>query len=145
MPPRERPGPTGPLSFSAPAFLQFAHNGVYLSLARKLVEPKDVVLAILGSSAGLGGFVLVFLGVIIASYESYQGAVPREVVEPYRTAGGALLATFALSLVSVAVCLFWLAGGGPADSYGAPIVLFVIQLVAVFGVAAWVTRMVLWR
>ena len=88
---------------------------------------------------------LVFLGVIIASYESYQGAVPHEVVAPYRTAGGMLLGAFALSLVSVALCLFWLAGGGPADTYGVPIALFVIQLVAVFAAASWVTRMILWR
>src|SRR2546423_2960856 len=45
-----------------------------------LIEPKDVVLALLGASAGLGGFVLVFLGVIIASYQSYAGNVPGPVV-----------------------------------------------------------------
>jgi hypothetical protein len=110
-----------------------------------LIEPKDVVIAILGSSAGLGGFVLVFLGVIIASYQSFQGAVPQEVVRPYRTAGGMLLATFALCLCSVGVCLLWLAGGGPASTYGVTIGLFVVLLVAVFAAAAWVTRMVLWR
>ena len=110
-----------------------------------MIEPKDVVIAILGSSAGLGGFVLVFLGVIIASYQSFQGAVPAEVVQPYRTAGGILLATFALCLFSVAICLLWLADGGPADLYGVTVGLFVVLLVAVFAAAAWVTRMVLWR
>jgi len=110
-----------------------------------VIEPKDVVIAILGSSAGLGGFVLVFLGVIIASYQSFQGAVPAEVVQPYRTAGGILLATFGLCLFSVGVCLLWLAGGGPADAYGVVVGLFVVQLLAVFAAAAWVTRMVLWR
>ena len=107
--------------------------------------PKDVVLAILGSSAGLGGFVLVFLGVIIGSYQSYSGAVPSEVVKPFRTAGGALLAAFALSLLTAGVCLFWLVAGGPSGSYGVTIVLFVIQLLVVFAAAAWTTRMVLWR
>jgi hypothetical protein len=110
-----------------------------------MVEPKDVVIAILGSSAGLGGFVLVFLGVIIASYQSFPGAVPAEVVQPYRTAGGILLATFALCLLSVGVCLLWLAGGGPAGGYGLTIGLFLVQLVVVFAAAVWVTRMVLWR
>jgi len=110
-----------------------------------VIEPKDVVIAILGSSAGLGGFVLVFLGVIIASYQSFQGAVPAQVVQPYRTAGGILLATFALCLSSVAICLFWLAGGGRADLYGVTVGLFVVLLFAVFAAAAWVTRMVLWR
>jgi hypothetical protein len=110
-----------------------------------VIEPKDIVIAILGSSAGLGGFVLVFLGVIIASYQSFPGAVPEEVVTPYRTAGGILLATFALCLVSVGACLLWLADGGPAGAYGLTIGLFAVLLVAVFAAAAWVTRMVLWR
>ena len=35
-----------------------------------MVEPKDIVIAILGASAALGGLVLVFLGIIIASYQS---------------------------------------------------------------------------
>jgi hypothetical protein len=110
-----------------------------------LIEAKDVVLAILGSSAAIGGFVLVFLGVIIASYQSYSGAVPEDVVAPYRTAGAVILATFALSLVTAAVCLAWLVGGGPQSAYAATIVMFVAQLVAVFAAATWVTRMVLWR
>ena len=110
-----------------------------------MIEPKDVVLAILGSSAGLGGFVLVFLGVIIASYQSYSGAVPSQVVMPYRTAGVALLAAFALSLLTVGVCLFWLVAGGPSSSYGGTVALFVVQLLLVFAAAAWTTRMVLWR
>jgi hypothetical protein len=110
-----------------------------------LIEPKEVVIAILGSSAGLGGFVLVFLGIIIGSYESYQGAVPKDVVEPYRAAGRVLMGTFALSLLTVAVCLFWLVAGGPSASYGATIVLFVVLLLSVFSSAAWVMRMVLWR
>jgi hypothetical protein len=110
-----------------------------------LIEPKDVVVAILGSSAALGGFVLVFLGVIIAAYQSYPGGVPAEVVDPYRVSGSALLAAFALSLVSVAVSLLWLINGGPGGLYGWTIGLFALQLVAVFASAAWTTRMVLWR
>lgn len=110
-----------------------------------MIEPKDVVVAILGSSAALGGFVLVFLGVIISSYQSYPGGVAADVVNPYRVSGSALLATFALSLVSVAVSLLWLINGGPADLYGWTIGLFGLQLIAVFAAAAWTTRMVLWR
>jgi hypothetical protein len=110
-----------------------------------VIEPKDVVGAILGSSAALGGFVLVFLGIIIASYQSYPGGVPAPVVQPYRRMGAALLGTFGLSLVTAAVSLVWLISGGPAGLYGWAIALFAIQLVAVFGSAAWATRMVLWQ
>jgi len=65
-------------------------------------------------SGALAGFVLVFLGVMIASYQSYGGDVPAPVVSPYRTTGGVLFGTFAYSLVTVATCLAWLALGGPA-------------------------------
>ncbi len=104
-----------------------------------------MVVAILGSSAALAGFGLVFLGIVIASYESYAGAVPDDVVRPYRIAGAALLGTFGLALVTVAVSLTWLINGGPAGLYGWTIALFALQLVCVFGAAAWTTRMVLYR
>jgi hypothetical protein len=112
---------------------------------RNLIDPKDVVIAILGSSAALAGFVLVFLGVIIASYQSYPGGVPERVVRPYRIAGAALLAAFGLGLATVAVSLLWLINGGPTGIYGWTIALFAILLVAVFGAAVWATRMVLWQ
>lgn len=110
-----------------------------------MVEPKDVVVAILGTSAALAGFGLVFLGIVIAAYESYAGAVPEDVVRPYRIAGSALLGAFALGLVTVAISLIWLINGGPAALYGWTIGLFTIQLVTVFASAAWTVRMVLYR
>jgi hypothetical protein len=110
-----------------------------------MIEPKDVVLAILGASTALAGFELVFLGVMIASYQSYGGNVPAPAVRPYRTTGGALFGTFGFSLITVALCLAWLALGGPSALYGWTISLFVVQLVAVFLAAGWTTRMVLWQ
>lgn len=104
-----------------------------------------MVLAILGASAALAGFVLVFLGIIIASYQSYSGGVPEQVVKPYRTTGGILLATFALCLVAVLACLAWLVGGGPGEVYGVTVAVFVVEVVAVFGAALWATRTVLWK
>jgi len=110
-----------------------------------LIAEKDVVLAILGASAALAGFVLVFLGVIIASYQSYSGGVPAQVVHPYRAVGGILLGTFGLCLLAVFVCLAWLVGGGPDKAYGATVALFVAELVAVLAAAIRATRMVLWQ
>jgi hypothetical protein len=111
----------------------------------RLIEPRDVVLAILGASAALAGFVLVFLGVIIATYQSYAGNAPAQVVRPFRATGGVLFGTFGFSLVTVTVCLAWLALGGPAPLYGWTIGLFILQLVIVFLAAGWTTRMVLWQ
>lgn len=110
-----------------------------------MVEPRDVVIGVLSASAALAGFVLVFLGIVIASYQSYSGGVPDQVVQPYRTTGTALLGTFGLSLVTVAICLIWLINGGLPALYGWTIGLFAVQLIAVFASAAWATRMVLWR
>jgi hypothetical protein len=110
-----------------------------------VVEPKDVVIAILGASAALAGFVLVFLGIVIASYQSYAGAVPDAVIRPYRISGTALLATFGISLITVALSLLWLINGGSVGLYDWAIGLFALELVAVFGSALWTTRMVLWR
>jgi hypothetical protein len=110
-----------------------------------LIEAKDVVLAILGSAAALAGFVLVFLGIVISSYQSYPGEVPAPVVRPYRIAGTALLAAFGLGLVTVAMSLLWLINGAQPVVYTWTIALFVALLLASFGAAAWTTRMVLWR
>ena len=109
------------------------------------IDPKEVVLATLGASAGLAGFVLVFLGIIITSYEAFSGSTPEQVVRPYKATGAILLVTFAFSLSIVGLCLIWLALGGPSALYGWTVVLFLLQLVLVFLAAGWSTRMVLWR
>lgn len=110
-----------------------------------MIEPKDVVIAILGSSAALGGFVLVFLGIVITSKESYGGATSEEVIRPYRLSGSVLLGAFGLCLITVALSLLWLINGGSTGLYDASVALFALQLIAVFGAAFWSTRMVLWR
>ena len=110
-----------------------------------MIEPKDVVGAILGASAAIAGFVLVFLGLIIASYQSYGGDVPEVVVRPFRTVGGILLAVFGLALVVVVAALVWMVGAGPTAAYGPIVALFLALLVLVFAAAAWTVRLVLWR
>ena len=110
-----------------------------------MIEPKDVVIGVLGAAAALGGLVLVFLGIIIAAYQSYPGGVPAPVVAPYRVGGGALFGAFAISLVTVATCVLWLVMGGPSGLYGWTIGLFGVQLIAVLLSAGWTTRMVLWQ
>ena len=111
----------------------------------RVIEPKEVVGAILGASAALAGFILVFLGLIIASYQSYGGDVPDAVVRPFRTAGGILLGAFGLALVVVVAALAWMVAAGPAGAYGPVVALFLLLLALVFAAAAWTTRLVLWR
>ena len=110
-----------------------------------MIESKDVVLGTLGSSAALAGFDLVFLGIVIAAYQSYAGNAPLAVVRPFRIAGIGLFGTFGISLVTVALSLTWLVLGGPGWLYGFTVGFFALQLVAVLLAAGWTTRMVLWR
>jgi uncharacterized membrane protein len=109
-----------------------------------MIESKDVVLGALGAAAALAGLVLVFLGIIIAAYQSYAGNAPASVVRPYRIAGIALFGTFGLSVLTVAVCMTWLALGGPHWLYGWTVGLFALQLAAALVASGWTTRMVLW-
>lgn len=109
-----------------------------------MIESKDVVGSILGASAALAGFVLVFLGIIIAAYQSYSGGgVPEQVVKPFREMAAVLLGAFGMCLVTVIVSLIWLVGGGPDAAYPIVVGLFVVLLVLVFTAAAWTTWLVL--
>jgi hypothetical protein len=56
-----------------------------------------------------------------------------------------LFGTFGLSVLTVAVCMTWLALGGPHWLYGWTVGLFALQLAAALVAAGWTTRMVLWR
>ncbi|HKW59547.1 MAG TPA: hypothetical protein VJR46_07315 [Candidatus Dormibacteraeota bacterium] len=108
-----------------------------------MIDPKDVVLAILGASTAFAGFVLVFLGIVLSNYESYSGAVSAEVKRPYRTMAVVLFTTFCLALGTVAVCIGWVLSGGGDIAYRVAIGLFLVLLLALLGAAAWTLRLVL--
>lgn len=107
-----------------------------------MIDTKDVVLAILGASTALAGFVLVFLGIVLTTFQAYSGAVPAEVKRPYRSTAVVLFTTFCVSLGTIAVCMGWALAGGDAF-YRVSIALFLLQLVALLGSAAWTLRLVL--
>ncbi len=107
-----------------------------------MIDTQDVVLAILGASTALAGFVLVFLGIVLTTLQAYSGAVPAEVKRPYRSTAVILFTTFCVSLLTIAVCIAWALAGGDGV-YRASIVLFLLELVALLGSAAWTLRLVL--
>jgi uncharacterized membrane protein len=110
-----------------------------------VVEHKDVVLAILGASAGLSGLVLVFLGLVVAAYGGLAGDTPSAVRTPLRRTGWVIFLAFALGIACVAVATVWLLRlGGNQSLYVATASLFVVQLVALVIASAWTLKELLW-
>jgi hypothetical protein len=101
---------------------------------------KDVVTTVLGASAGVGGLVLVFLGILISAIGTFAGDTPDTVLKPYRLGAWASVGVFALSLVAVALSLIWLAVDQPHWLYVLALVAFSSLLAAVLALAAAVTK-----
>jgi hypothetical protein len=101
---------------------------------------KDVVTTVLGASAGVGGLVLVFLGILISAVGTFAGDTPDAVLKPYRLGAWASVGVFALSLVAVALSLIWLAVDQPHWLYVLALVAFSCLLAAVLALAAAVTK-----
>jgi uncharacterized membrane protein YcjF (UPF0283 family) len=112
------------------------------------VAHKDLVIAILGASAALGGLVLVFLGVVITTYQSRAN---EDTVAHVRTehwshwASILALAPFVLGVACVAESTAWLMTENNEDLYIATIVTFFAQLALLLLVAVLVTWWVIWR
>lgn len=91
------------------------------------VQHKEIVLALLGVSAGLAGLVLVFLGLVITTYQSFLAPTPAPILNRYRRIAAALLGAFALGIACVVVATVWLLRLG--DSQG----LYVATAALFFG------------
>jgi hypothetical protein len=104
------------------------------------------MLAMLGASAGMAGLTLVFLGVVIGTYQSYGAASSPAVLDRYRRSAILVLASFSISLVTVAAAIVWLASSHPLGAlYWAIFGAFLLQIVALFCSAVFVSLQVLWR
>lgn len=106
---------------------------------------KDVVVAEAGAAAALVGFVLVFLGVLVTSYQTLLGQASRDTLAPFRRAAWTALAVFALGLASLTTSLVWLIVGGGKCFYVVTLVLFFAELGGLIVVAVYATWRVLLR
>lgn len=98
---------------------------------------NEVVIAIAGAAAALGGLILVFLGVVITGLSAYEGGTDSEVLKPYRWAAGGIVAAFALSVACTALAVAWLAtGSGAGALYEAAVWAFFVLLGSVLAAAA---------
>src|SRR6266496_4993493 len=101
---------------------------------------RDTVLAMLGASAGIGGLTLVFLGVIISTYQSYGAASSPSVLGRYRRSAVFVLGAFSLSLATVMLSVAWLTWNHPIGPlFWAIVAMFLVQVVALFAGALFVS------
>jgi hypothetical protein len=103
------------------------------------VSRSVVVVAITGAAGALSGFVLVFLGILVSSYQSLLGHVNREKVEAFRRASRASLGVFLLGLTTVALSTSWLVASGGTAFYVVALILFFAELAALILLAVFAT------
>jgi hypothetical protein len=127
-------------------------SGVPLDLVRPMcdgfgvVEHKDVILALMGASAGLGGLVLVFLGFLISALGSFPAGTDRALLNPYRWTALLSGAAFLLSVITVALTAWWLAGlHDNASLYGWSVATFAVQLALLLVSAGLGTYQLVWK
>jgi len=104
---------------------------------------KDVVIATMGASAALGGLVLVFLGLVIASYQSLPRDTPASVKDSRKRPAWPVLGLFCVCVLSVALGFLWLLTPGGTALYAANTVAFAAELAGIVGVAIWTARQML--
>ena len=100
-------------------------------------HPKDLVLAILGASAGAGGLVLVFVGILVSTIAGYPGGTSRATLRPYRAGAWAAVGVFGLSLLTIALSVLWLA---VRSLYVLTVCMFFVLLVTLLVLAAAVVK-----
>jgi hypothetical protein len=105
---------------------------------------QQVIVAVLGAAAGLAGLVLVFLGIVVTTYQSFPGDTPGSVVSGFRWAAMLTLGTFVLGIACVALATGWLLTRNNAFLYAAAVAVFGAQLLMLLVAAGAVTRRVLW-
>ena len=106
----------------------------------------EVVVALAGASAAIAGFVLVFLGILITTYQELLGREGiDDTLERLKLAACGMLGVFVISLSSVALDIAWLAATGGSCFYDVTLVVFFVQLGALALGAGWTTLGVLLR
>jgi hypothetical protein len=104
------------------------------------------VVAFTGASAALAGLVLVFLGVLITTYQELLGRENiDQTLKRLKNAARGTLCMFGVSLASVVIDVAWLTAPGGDCFYRAAVVVFFVQLAVVAVGAAWTTLGVLLR
>jgi hypothetical protein len=73
-----------------------------------MVEQKDVVIAVLGSSVAMAGLILVFGGFIFAQAASFPSSTDDVIISKYTRAGRLAIYPFWGFLVTTALSVVWM-------------------------------------
>jgi Na+(H+)/acetate symporter ActP len=94
----------------------------------------DIGIAILSTSVALAALLLVFLGFVLSTYQSFPGDTSSSVLDKYRSTGKKVLAVFIVCVITGVLSLTWLL----TDScflYWLAISLFYVEMLGVLLVA----------
>jgi spore maturation protein SpmA len=118
---------------------------VDLLAASGIPTDQDVVTAVTGASAALVGFLLVFLGALVAAYQSGLGQLRQQALRPLRLAGWATATVFLIGLATLALGIAWLATQ-PGDAFYKTVLgFFASELAGLTIVALYTTWRLLLR
>lgn len=93
-----------------------------------MVEPKDVILGILGASGALAGLLLVFSGFIFSQAASFPSSTDDQIISKYTKAGRLAIYPFWGFLITMLVSISWLLHPSVC-TYTACVILFVFHVV----------------
>jgi hypothetical protein len=104
---------------------------------------KDVILALVGVTSALAGFVLVFLGVLVSEFQALLSAnLGKDAKRGFRQASYVGFGTFSLCLLALVLGVSWLLS--PHDPlYDVALVAALAALVALIGLSVYATFSVL--
>ncbi len=106
---------------------------------------EDVVLALLGASAGLSGLVLVFLGLVASATASFAPGTKPAIVNKARRPAYGVLASFGVGIACVGCAAWWLLLLHDNHAlYLAVVWLFFAQLASLVVATVWAVRTSLW-
>lgn len=85
----------------------------------------------MGGATALGGFLLVFLGVVLSALATFDASVSRSVLAPYKFAAKLVMGAFLLCILIVFGALLWMVTDSVDWLYWPLVVAFIGELVAV--------------
>jgi hypothetical protein len=102
-----------------------------------VVSHKDVILATLGAASAIGGLLLVFLGLLISTVETYENGLAAGVLRKFKIVGAVVTVAFLASVLTIGLSVLWLTNGQNLGIYRWVLFLFVVQLAASVVTAGW--------